>query len=123
MTNLFGVNIANIVATSIAQAGGVHDVTLIKIAQGTRTPGQLSGGSNPTETQHPAKGFEESLSVLRPETIVQDARAVVTILGDTITGGAVPVAGDSVISEGTRRRIVGPVNRDPARAVYQCQVT
>lgn len=124
MSQLFGLDIAQIVADSIASAGDVQDVTLIKVTPGTRTPGRLTGGTNPSETTHTARGFRDSLTTLRPGTLVENASAVVYILGATIAGGQVPEPNDRITIGGLTFTIVeGGVSTDPADALYLCQVS
>ncbi len=45
MPNLFGIDIAGIINSEIAAAGGVLSGTLTKTAPGTRTAGSLTAGS------------------------------------------------------------------------------
>lgn len=121
MPQLFGLDIAQIVADAVASAGNIKEATLIKIIPGARTPGQLTGGTNPTTTTHAARGYFDSLSSLRPETVVKDASGVVGLLGASIAGGQVPESGDQVTIESLTFRIL-QVDRDPASALYVCQV-
>lgn len=122
MPNLFGLDIAQIVSSSIASAGGVLDATLTKTSPGTRSPGNLTGGTNPTTIAYSCKGFKEDMSKLRPEILVEEAVGVVSLLGKTISNGAVaPEADDLVTIEGQVHTIL-KVTRDPAAALYQCQV-
>ena len=57
-----GVDVSGIIAREIGQ--GVlreeeHDAILVSVASGTRT-GNLTGGTNPTETRHTCKAFIDS---------------------------------------------------------------
>lgn len=122
MSRLFGLDIAGIVNSEIAGAGGVRPAVLTKPVPGTRTPGSLSGGTNPTTTTHAARGFEDSLSRLRPETIVTEAAGLVVLLGASIVGGVEPEAGDSVSLDGGDNQRIVRVESDPANATYECQV-
>ena len=122
MSTLFGLDIAQIVADSVAAAGDIKPATLIKITPGTRTPAQLTGGTNPTTTTHAARGYFDSVNSLRPETVVKDASGVVGLLGATIEGGQAPESGDQVTIESLTYRLLQG-DRDPASALYLCQVS
>jgi len=100
----------------------VKPATLIKIANTARTPGAVSGGLNPTETAHKARGWIEAYDarLVDGTTIKQDDRKI-ALLGATIAGGAVPTQGDKVTIEGTTYRIIGVPERDPDAATYVCQ--
>jgi hypothetical protein len=118
MPNLFGRNIAKIVADSIAKAGGVLDATLIASIQGTRTPGQLTGGTNPTGPTYAGKGFVEEVDSSRfSESLLERGTKQVVLLGHTFA--AVPEANDQITIEGETLMIIG-VLRDPAGATYTC---
>lgn len=123
MVTLFGLDIAAEVNNAISAAGNIAEATLVKVTPGTRTPGQLSGGTNPTRTSHAARGIRESITRRRPETLLQDTRAIISLLGASIAGGAIPETGDEIIIEGETFTIIGPVERDPAAALYVCQVS
>lgn len=120
MPRLFGIDIAGIVAREIGP--GLRPSVLTKVAPGTRTPGQLSGGTNPVETAHSCRGMEDTLSRLRPDMIVKDARGVVLLIGGTLPVGIVPQAGDRVAVDGGADQRILNVLRDPAAATYLCQV-
>lgn len=118
MPNLFGRNIAKIVADSIESAGGVLDVTLTKQVEGTRTPSQLTGGTNPTTPSYTGKGFIEELSSDRfPESLIEQGTKQVLLLGHTFS--AVPEANDKITIESETLVIIA-LQRDPAGATYTC---
>lgn len=122
---LFGLNIAQIVNSSIQQAGGVLDGTLIKITTGTRTPGNLAGGTNPTSASHAFKGFVDNRSEVRREgSIVSDGGQIISILGDSLPAGIIPEQGDQITISGESETftITGIPARDPAKALYECAV-
>lgn len=121
MVTLFSLDIAKIVNDEIAGAGGVLDATLTKVTPGTRTPGSLTGGTNPTTANFAAKGFRDSLSRLQPNTRVREANGLILLLGASIAGLNVPEPGDSITIESETFEILA-VDRDPAAAVYECQV-
>lgn len=116
---LFGIDIAGIVAKEIGP--GLLDAVLTKKTSGTRTSGNLTGGTNPVTTAHTAKGIKQPLTSLRPDSIVENAVAAVLLIGDTISPVAVPAEQDLISIEGTSYTIV-KIERDPAAATYTCQV-
>lgn len=117
---LFGVDISKLIKDNIGP--GVNDATLIKVTAGSRTGGQLTGGTNPTTATHACKGFLDVLNRNRvDQTLTEDRDVLIALIGDTINGGAtVPVPGDRITILGTTYNIV-IVNVDPAQAVYNCQ--
>lgn len=118
LPNLFGLDIAKLVADGFASAGGVLDATLIKATPGTRTPGSLTGGLNPTTTNYEGKGFlDQADSERYPNMIVERGQKIVVLLGHTFS--AVPEVNDKVTIEGETLTLT-EVNRDPAGATYTC---
>lgn len=121
---LFGVDIAAEINAAMAQ--DLLPAVLHKVAPGTRTSGQLTSGTNPSETPYDCRGFiEESF---RQEGAQQDDGSIVSkikrrvcIIGDSIAGGQVPTDVDQVTIEGVKHRILA-VQRDPARALYTLSV-
>jgi len=121
MSDLFGLDIAGIVNDAFEEAGGVLDATLIVVTAGTRTPGNLTGGTNPTTSAKFAKGFKDTLKRLRPKTVVDNATDLVILLGASIEDLAIPKPGDKITIEGETKTIL-KVGRDPAAATYECQL-
>ncbi len=119
MPTLFGVDIAGIIAKEIGP--GVLPAILHAATPGTKTVGSLSAGTNPTETNHACRGFKSPLSSLDPDFIVEEATAVIVILGGTLPVGITPVAGNDITIEEIRYRVL-ICERDPAAATYECQV-
>ncbi len=120
---LFGINIAKLINDSVAQAGGVLDGTLHKRANTTRTPGDLTSGVNPSTVDYAFKGFiGNRTDARRNGSLVSQEGQFVSILGDSLLAGIIPEQGDSVTIEGTRFEIIGVPERDPAAALYQCEV-
>ena len=122
MANLFGLNIAGLVNSSIAQAGGILDATLIKVTVGARTSGSITSGRAETRTTHAAKGIVSRFTQaeLADTNINADDRAIV-LLGASIAGGQVPQRGDEITIDGTTTKIVRILSVDPAKAAYRCQ--
>lgn len=114
---LFGVNISGLIKDNIGP--GVLDATLVVVTPGTRTPGALTGGSNPTVANYPCKGFIDTQANQDIKgTLVDDGRVTIILVGDTISGGAVaPSTNDRVTIEGKTFEIQ-VIDRDPAAATY-----
>jgi len=103
---------------------GFGPLTLTKVTAGTRTPGSLAGGTNPTSTDYPCKGFEETKrSGYQPDSSARASFLTISILGATLPAGVVPMAGDRITSKGVMYTIGSDgVQRDPVGAMYVCAV-
>ena len=119
MPKLFGIDIAGLVARELGK--GLLPATLVKVVPGARTAGDLAGGTHPVETSYACRGMRDTLRKVRADSIVEDATALVLILGGTLQVGVVPAVSDRVVVEGVSHRILH-VDRDPAAATYTCQV-
>ena len=119
---LFGVDIAAIVASAIGP--GVLDATLNSITEGTRTPGSLTSGTQPTTASYACKGFMDSKNRReRSGQLVDDGDVIIMLIGNTISAGAiVPKLGDTITIESRTYRI-GNLDRDPAAAIYELLCT
>jgi hypothetical protein len=114
--SFFGVNIAKLIADGVAAAGGVDDITLRKVTAGTRTPGSLTSGTNPTSVDYTGKGFQSSKGDTRlGDTLIQDEERILVLLGHTFD--ASPEVNDEVVYQGTALTI-RLVDRDPASATW-----
>ncbi len=102
----------------------VFDITLTKVEPGTRTPGALTGGTNPVETGYTVKGFVDEYQDRHIDgTLIQRGDRKIVILGASLPSGTVPEPSDKITAEGETRTIVEDgVKRDPAGATYTCQV-
>lgn len=115
---LFSIDISGLINQNIGP--GVNDATLIKVREGTRTAGSLTSGTNPSETRHPCKGFVDPIRTNQIDgTLVRKTDTNVSIIGDSVQGGAVPRANDRVLILGKEYEIIA-VRVDPALAVYEC---
>lgn len=127
--------ISGYIRGQIAKHLGPHvlDATLIKVASGTRTAGNQSAGTNPTETSYAAKGWAASYDGHQiPGTLVKQDDRMIALLGGTIDGGVEPEVGDKIMIEDPPGgevqtfRIIGGheggrgVTRDPDGAKYVC---
>jgi hypothetical protein len=117
--NLFGADISKLIKDNIGP--GVLDATLVKLTPGTRTAGQLSGGTNPTSTSYACKGFIDSQN--RKDiagTLVEAGDVIIVLLGDTISSGAVaPDQSDKITIE-SATHVIKAIDRDPDAATYTC---
>ncbi len=119
MADLFGLDIAGIVNDAMVEAGGLRPGTLTRITAGTRTPGSLTAGTNPTPTTHSFEGFVERREVRRGGQVGASAEPVVTLLGASVSPTAVPQVNDRVTVDGQTFTLVELLERDPASAVYE----
>lgn len=119
MAKLFGIDIAKTVANSLKAAGNLQTCTLTHSVRGSRTSGQLTGGTNPTSTTHTCQGFVETRTKHRSGTLVAEPMSVVTIIGHTISPTVAPSLGDTVLVDGTTWTLNELIERDPASAVYE----
>lgn len=117
---LAGIDVSGIVKKEVGDkvlTDPAHDVVLTITTPGTRT-GNLTGGTNPTETTHTCKGFIDSKNRSSVGgTLVEDGEEVVVIIGDSISPAAVPSTEDKVTIESVVYRIKR-LDRDPAGATY-----
>lgn len=105
MTSPLVKQIAGILGTALPAAGVTESATLIRSVAGTRTPGALSSGTNPTTTSYACKGF---VSTERKdkigETLVESTDRVVCILGASLP--VRPSANDRVTIDGKTQPVI-----------------
>ena len=117
MSNLS--KIAKLVGKGLKKAGMTLPATLVVVTPGTRTPGSLTAGTNPTETSVPCRGLVITWKrALLNATTVQVGDRVVMLFGSTL-GSSVPKVGDRITIESVTGRVID-IERDPASAVYAC---
>lgn len=115
---LFGVDISGIINREVGP--GVNAATLIKVTPGTRTPGNLTGGTNSTEVNRSARGFLDSLRKKHIEnTLTEDGDVLINLVGDSIEASAVPRPGDKITIRGNTYNVI-VADVDPADALYEC---
>lgn len=108
------------IATAVAGAGLDMPATLTKFTAGTRTPGALSDGTNPTSVDYNARGRVVTWRRdMLGGTLVQANDRVVRLYAQTILGGVAPSIGDTITIEGVTGRIIG-IERGGASASYTC---
>lgn len=121
---LFGLDIARIVDESIQQAGGVLIGTLTKPTPGTRVPGNLTGGTNPSTQSYSFRGFTDNQTSRRQNgSLVRFQGETVSILGNSLPAGIEPEAGDTIVIEGNTYEALQVIERDPAAALFVIAVS
>lgn len=120
MPDLFGIDIAQEIADAFG--GQLVVGTLTKRAAGTRTPLNLTAGTQPSETTHNFDGFLGVRQVRRPDQLGAQPLSVLTMITNTISPTAVPEVGDRATIESLTFDITEILNRDPAAAVFECLV-
>lgn len=120
---LFGIDIAKTVRNAVKSAGDLESLTLNKITAGTRTSGQLTGGTNPTSTAYTGKGivYDGQGAGNEPGETTRSTVRIVGILSESLSAAVVPEANDTVTISGSTYRITN-VRTDPADAMYLCEV-
>jgi len=117
----FGVDIAGLVNENIAP--GLPTVaTLTQRIPGTRTPGQLTDGTQPTTQTATFKAVVSDYRAGQIDgTLIQKGDRKVLLIAESGSAALVPSSGDRITVEGATYFIVS-VGRDPAVATYSCQV-
>ena len=119
MPNLFGINISQVLASSIAQAGGLRPGILQRQA--------ASAGLDPNNpnkvmpkgqtTAHNFQGFVERRTIREQGTLVQHGVEVISILGGSID--IEPATDDKVVIDAKTYTLGDLIKVDPANAVYE----
>lgn len=103
------------------EAGIALPATLVKVTPGTRTSGNQSGGTNPTEATFAAAGFVQDFSAYElAQGLVEVGDRKICLYGASIASGVAPSTNDKVTIGGSTYRI-RTVKTDPANAVYVVQ--
>lgn len=120
MPDLFGVDVAGIIHANVSP--GILPATLTKRNPGTRTPGDLAAGMNPTTTTHACRGVVIDYREDEFGGSIQKGDRKVLLTANSIAGMVAPEPNDSITIEGATYRIAADgVKRDPAAASYECQ--
>lgn len=105
---------------------GFGPLTLMKVTPGTRTPGAVSGGTNPTTTNYPCKGRlgTKRTTVVQGGALANVQLLTISILGATLSDAVDPAPGDKIVRSGVTYLIVsdGVTNPDGLRAIFDCAV-
>lgn len=111
--------LAELVAKGLKGAKLDKAATLIVVTSGTRMPGAIASGTNPTTSSVTCRGLVVQWKrALLNATTVQVGDRVVMLLGATLSG-SVPKVGDKITIEGSTTRVID-IERDPASATYSC---
>ena len=121
MTQLFGLQLDQIINDALTSAGGLRPGTLTHVTPGERDTTNLLAGTNNTETTHSFQGYVEQSEGRKGDSLVRDSMAMVGIMGASVTPFVVPEVGDRVVIDGTQYTLLKLKERDPARALYVFQ--
>ena len=108
MVELFGVDIAEVVADAIEAAGNLQAGTLMPVG---------------TEDSHSFQGFVAQREDRDPQTRVVRTRLVMSILGASLPNGVVPGVNDLARIGSITYELSGLISVDPAQAVYEFEVS
>lgn len=117
MTTLFGVNIAALIHQNMS--AGLLPLTLVVVTPGTRTPGALSDGTQPTTTSSTGRGIKQAVSKFRDDDLTRAGDVEILIITDSLSPPAVPKSGDRITMSGSTFYVV-QVKSDPADATFSC---
>ena len=122
MGDLFGLDIAQLVADAIASAGNLQTGTLLKSTPGAVDPTDPTAAVPPTVTYHSFQGFIEQRAVRRDETLIAEPTPIMTIIGKSVSPAAEPKVNDRAELAGITYELDRLIRRDPAGATYEFQV-
>lgn len=111
-------------ATAKSLLGGelvVTAATLIKVTAGTRTPGAISAGTNPTTVSHACEGIVRVFDAdLIDGTLIRVEDRRISLLIATLPVGVEPKPGDKITIQGATYVVLAGVDRDPASFMFTC---
>lgn len=122
-TPLFGIDIAGLVNQHVAP--GLYDCTLTLTTPGTRTPGSLAGGTNPSSATYAGKGILDDFAVSQIDgsiVLAGDKRMLVVVESFSPVLPRAPQPDDFAAIEGKSYRVKRTLSRDPASATYVLHV-
>lgn len=123
MPDLFGLDIAGMVADGIAGAGGLVPGTITTQVLAARDPLKPTVERGRTPVTSTFDGFVERLtSTRRSGSSVFEAGEYVSILGATLEPAMVPAPGDVIQIEDHTYTVEALADRDPAAALYVLKV-
>ena len=119
MVKLFGVDIADEIHK--ATKGQLHSGTISREVAGTRTPGSLTAGTQPTTSTFTFEGtLEYGQRRLSGLTAVDGTW--ILMITNSISPATEPILDDEVTIRGKTFKIIAIKERDPAEATYLCKV-
>lgn len=122
-------DIKRYVDSGLKQAKLYRNATLTKFAAGTRVPGSLSGGTNPTSTTYPCRGllagYDAKTIALSGGLITSEDRRI-TVIGGSLAPGIVVEKDDKISIQDTDGvtksfRVVASPEVDEAGGAFICQ--
>ena len=122
MGDLFGLDIAQLVADSLASAGNLQQGTLLKSTPGAEDPNDPTAPVPDTVTRHTFQGFIEQRAVRRDDTLIAEPTPILTIIGKSVSPDVEPRINDRAELAGMTYELERLIRRDPAGAVYEFQV-
>lgn len=116
------IDIAELVATHIGDRDelGFRDITITRSTPGVRDPLNLAGGTQPTTATFTGRGSLEREGRFMDGTLVAQDHVLISVLGGTVSDGAVPQRGDVITFGGVAYRVTR-VPSDQVGAVYECE--
>lgn len=112
-------NPAKLVRRAVKAAGLTLPATLVKVTPGTRTPGNIGGGRNPTTTSYSCDGLVADYSAIDlANTLIQASDRKIVLFGASLS--VVPAIDDKVTIDGNTYRVIA-VTRDPLKVIYTLQ--
>ena len=118
MSGLLTGGIATTVFKAAKKAGLALAATLTRETPGTRTPGNVTGGTNPTSTAYPCYGFVEDFGPGDIDgTLITVADRRVSLYGASLA--VVPARNDIVAIDGGTYTLQH-AQADPAKGLYVC---
>lgn len=123
MPDLFGLDIAGLVADGISGAGGLVPGVITTQVTAARDPLDPTAERAKTPSVHTFDGFVERLtSMRRSGSSVFEAGEYVSILGASLEPAMVPGPGDVIQIEDFTYTVEALADRDPAGALYVLKV-
>lgn len=123
MPDLFGLDIAGLVADGISGAGGLVPGAITTQVTAPRDPLDPTAERAKKPQVSTFDGFVERLtSTRRSGSSVFEAGEYVSILGATLEPAMVPAPGDVIVIEETTYTVEAVADRDPAAALYVLKV-
>ncbi len=123
--DIFGVKIAKILDDSFRDAKGSFPATLITFRKGARDPLEPTAGRDITETRVGCRGFMDEREIKASDGAPARTGRTFVIFGNSLPITVEPLPGDRIESatEGKTFSILEDgVKRDPAGALYECNV-
>jgi hypothetical protein len=113
-----GINVSKLINDNVGPSMLVAVLTVQ--TPGTRTAGQLTGGTQPTSATYTGRGMVEGKDRKYENGVMTETGLLkVLLIGDSFA--VAPEVGNLITIESVTYRIVS-LDRDPAAATYTCKV-